>query len=225
MRHQFLPLALACLLLAPAAAVAQDDSVALGCARSKLRSSGKACACVHKEWSKVALSGETPDFSVCEEKLLTSLSKAETKAIAAGGACPLGPALSSIADAILAAGDKSVSQVGRGILTPVPDACDGISKLTKYSGGNYGKMPKCVKPAEGDEDCLLAATGRKMSRAIEKDMTCPECPEDEEGCVPRVPTILASDLEARDGLCCLKDGGDSKESVDFSAKCTLCVVE
>jgi hypothetical protein len=219
-------LALACAIVVSLSidCLAQDtDAIGIKCAQSKLKAAGKECACVHKAWNSALAKGGIPDFSACEDKVIAAFAKAEQQASAAGGICLAGESATAVTEAIVAAADKTVSQVGRGVITPAPDACDGISKLVAYAGGSYSKLPKCVTPDPG-KTCDSGSTGRKLSNAISKELKCPGCPDGEEGCDPRVPTILPEDTEARGDACCLRsDANDASKSVEFSAKCTVCI--
>jgi hypothetical protein len=211
------------LLAAPA--FAQDpDAIGLKCAQSKLRAAGKECSCVHKEWSRAVGLGELPDLSKCEEKLTSAFVKAEQRASDAGGACLAGEPVGSVLSAIAAAADKTLTQVGRGTITPAPVACDSLYSVVAYSGGNYANMRKCVKLNESDTDCLDEDTLLDFVDVLKKDFKCPACPAEEDGCFPRVsaPTLQ---LEMRaPGVCCMKeDATDSKKSATFQISCTLCI--
>lgn len=212
---------LAVLLCSPS--FAQDlDAIELKCAQSKLKAAGKSCACIHKAWTKAAALGVLPDLSACDEKLETSFDKAEEKATADGGVCAAGESAAAVSEALAEAADKTVTQVGRGTVSPAPDACDGVFKPATYSGGNYGKLPKCINLQVGDTSCSDWNTQVKFSKVVEKDFKCPGCPEGEEGCTPDAAPVFNL-VQTQVGKCCLQtDALDSKKSVGFSIMCTVC---
>jgi hypothetical protein len=212
-------------VLAPfTACIAQDtEAIGIKCTQSKLKAAGKACACAHKSWASAIATGELPDFSACDGKLTAAFAKAEEKAVAAGGQCLAGEPASAVVDAIAAAADKTVSQSGRGVITPAPDACDGLSKTVSYAGGSYEKMPKCVKRNPADTTCDGFDTRGDLADAIEKDFKCPTCPDGEKGCEPG-SFISLGDTEERGGKCCLKAGlNGASETLTIS--CGVCVSE
>jgi hypothetical protein len=225
MRRSIPSLLVFCVSLLAAAASAQDDSIALKCAQSKLKAAGKGCACVHKAWTTALAHGELPDFTACNEKLVASFAKAEARAVGAGGQCWAGETAGQVAEALAAAADKTVSQVGRGTITPAPDACDDLAKQVAYAGGDYSKFPKCVDLAQGDDDCSDVNTLRKFDDVVKKDFKCPGCPSGEKGCDPYA-NIHSTEVEMRSNSCCIKaDAGDAKKSVTFEVRCTLCISE
>jgi len=93
-----------------AAGAMSEDAVR--CVVSKVKAAGKRCACVHKAQAKAATKGGQPDFTKCDEKLLSSFTKIEAKA---AGACPgsgdAAPASAAI-DAQFAEIEADISNLG-----------------------------------------------------------------------------------------------------------------
>ena len=209
------------LIASPTLAPAAD--VETKCMSSKLKAAGKDCACIHKELSKAVKKGLDPDFSSCEAKLADQFAKAEQKATEAGGQCPAGEPAAAVADQLAVAADRTVSQVGRGTISPLPEGCVYQFGAARYRDGNYQLVPKCAKSDTGTG--CDSATIDKLEVAIAKDFSCPDhlCSDGEEGCEPRASLGSDDTFEKTSNFCCLKvDADDPKQSDLFSIACTLC---
>ncbi len=89
-----------------------------------------------------------------EEKIATAFAYAKQRATDAGGDCIAGESVGEVINALAATADKTLTQVGRGTITPAPVACDDLPFDVAYSGGNYANMRKCVALDPSDTICM-----------------------------------------------------------------------